>query len=95
MYVVKICKDKQILDVLHYEKFENIFADVANKSIFYDSCISNEILEEIDNCENLKLYSASETDDKVADDFEFRYGNGIYVYAGIVHTEDMSRYEDK
>lgn len=85
MYVVKICKDKQILDVLHYEKFENIFADVADKSIFRDSCISNEILEEVNNC---KLYSASETDDKVADDFEFRYGDGICVYAGLVYTKD-------
>lgn len=95
MYVVKICKDKQILDVLHYEKFENIFADVADKSIFRNSGISNEILEEVNNCENLKLYSASETDDKVADDFEFRYGDGICVYAGLVYTKDTPIYERK
>lgn len=91
MYLVKICKEKQILDILHYQKFENIFADVADKTIFREDFIPEEIMLEINKCEYPKIFCASETENGIADDFEFRYENGIYVYAGTIHLGDKIR----
>ena len=92
MYLVKVCKEKQILDVLHYQRFENIFADVVDKTIFREEFIPEDIMLEIDRCESPKIFYSSETEEGIADDFEFRYGNGIYVYAGTIHLEDRVRY---
>lgn len=91
MYLVKVCKEKQILDVLHYQRFENVFADVSDKTIFRDGIIPDEIMLEIDKCECPKIFCASESSEGVADDFEFRYGNGIYVYVGTIRLEDRVR----
>lgn len=86
MYVIKICKNKEILDVLHYERFENVVADIADLTIFDSSNVSTDILE---SCtEPPRLYSAGESEDGVADDFEFRFKDGVYIYAGRVLTEE-------
>ena len=91
MYLVKICKENQILDVLHYQRFENIFADVADKTIFREDFIPEDIMLKIDECKCPQIFCASETENGVADDFEFRYGDGIYVYAGTIHLGDRVR----
>lgn len=91
MYLVKVCKDRQILDVLHYHRFENVFADVADKTIFREDMIPESIMLEIDKCDYPKIYCASETEEGIADDFEFRYENGIYVYVGRVLFGDRMR----
>lgn len=83
-YLVKICKDGEILDVKHYKKFENIVAEISNKKIF--ESIPDEIARELEFTP--KIYYGSVDERNNADDFEFRYKNGLYVYAGKISCED-------
>lgn len=86
MYVVKIYKEKEILDVKHYKTFENVVADISDLTIFDNTNVPDDILE---SCTNPpRLYYAGESEDGVADDFEFRFKNGVYVYAGRILTEE-------
>ena len=43
MFVVKISKEKQLLDVKHYIVFQNTLADIANGNVFEN--ISDETLK--------------------------------------------------
>ena len=88
MYLVKVCKGTQILDVLHYKKFENVCADIADKTIFEGRSLPESILQEIDKCKSPQIYCASTSAKGVADAFEFRFENEIYVYVGAPLLQD-------
>lgn len=83
MFLVKIMKKQQILDIKHYTKFQNILADIINK----DNNIFNNLSREmIDSLESPKIYCHSDTyiiED--ADDFEFRFSNDITIYVGKIY----------
>ena len=85
MYVVKVCKGKETLKVLHYNHIENVLKAISNNSLFDD--LPEEITS-ITDVQNPKIYYASEDENGMADDFEFRYENRIYVYAGTVSCMD-------
>ena len=85
MYVVKVCKGKEILRVQHYNHMENVLKDISNNSLFDD--LPEEITS-ITDVQNPEIYYASEDENGMADDFEFRYENRIYVYAGTVSCMD-------
>ena len=85
MYLVKVCKGKQILKVQHYNHIENVLKDISNNSLFDD--LPEEITS-ITDVQNPEIYYASEDENKMADDFEFRYEDGIYVYAGRICCVD-------
>lgn len=88
MFVVKIYKEKQILDVKHYSVFQNAVADIGEGNIFEN--ISDELFSSLGNP---KIYCHSRSTDKnVADDFEFRYTNGVTVYIGEINTVDGELY---
>ena len=83
-YVMKISHKKQLLDVRHYVVFQNALADIAEKKIFDN--ISNELFNTLDNP---NIYCASFSDERnAADDFEFRYSNGVQVYIGEIFPVD-------
>lgn len=85
MFVVKIyTKEKQILDVKHYMVFQNALADIGDKSIFEN--ISDELFDTLDN-PKISSHSISE-ENNTADDFEFRYANGVIVYLGEISPID-------
>lgn len=86
MFVVKISKEKQLLDVKHYIVFQNALADIANKNIFEN--IPDELFDTLDNPE-ISNHSFCEKSN-VADDFEFRYSNEIVVYLGEICPVDNS-----
>ena len=85
MYVVKVCKGKEILKVQHYNHIENVLKDISNNSLFDD--LPEEITS-ITDVQNPEIHYASEDENGMADDFEFRYENRIYVYAGTVGCMD-------
>lgn len=87
MFVVKISKEKQLLDVKHYAVFQNALADIGNKEIFEN--ISDELFDTLGNPE-IKNYSISE-ENNTADDFEFKYTNGVVVYLGEIIPKDSTK----
>lgn len=85
MFVAKIyTTDKQILDVKHYLVFQNALADIASEDMFEN--IPNELLETLGS-PDIHCHSVSETTN-AADDFEFRYPNGVIVYLGEIYAVD-------
>ena len=85
MYVVEVRKGKEILKVQHYNHIENVLAAIANNNIFDN--LPEEITD-ITDVHNPEIYYASEDEDGMADDFEFRYEDGIYVYVGRICCVD-------
>ena len=83
MLTVKITKEKQILDVKHYRSFRNVVADIGSLGIFEN--IGDELVETLGNP---RIYAHSVNDQGIADDFEFRYANGILVYVGDIYFDD-------
>ena len=87
MFVVKIYKEKQLLDVIHYNIFQNALADIGDKSVF-----ENIPKNLIDTLGNPEIYCFSRDEEtNTADDFEFRYSNGVIVYLGEIFPIDMVR----
>lgn len=84
MFVVKITKNKQLLDVKHYKVFQNAIADIGSKNIFEN--IEEELVETLGNPE-IRSFSYSEITG-ISDDFEFRYQNGVNVYLGELSFVD-------
>jgi hypothetical protein len=84
MFVVKIIKDGQILDVKHYSVFQNAVADIGNGNIFEN--IPDELFSTLGNPKILCFSESEETG--ISDDFEFRYENGVTVYVGEICTVD-------
>lgn len=84
MYIVKIVKrDKeknQELDIMYFHHIENVLAAIADKTIFRKEHISEKIIMECSK-ENPSIFYGGVSSSK-ADDFEFRYTNGIYIYVG-------------
>ena len=86
MFVAKIyTTDKQILDVKHYLVFQNAIADIASGAMFEN--ISNELSKKLGS-PDIHCHSVSETTN-TADDFEFRYANGVIVYLGEIYPADI------
>ena len=85
MYVVKVGKKKEILKVQHYNHIENVLAAIANNNLFDD--LPKEVTD-ITDAQNPIIYYASEDEYGIADDFEFRYKDGIYVYVGRICCVD-------
>lgn len=84
MYLMKISNGKQLLDVKHYTHFQNAIAAISEEDAFEkvpdDLC---------DTLGNPRIYYGSYSDKTgMADDFEFRYSNGINIYVGEISTED-------
>lgn len=90
MYVVKVSRGNQILDVLHYEKFENVFAAIADGTIFREGIISADVMKLLTKPYKVTLYSGSELDG-IADDFIFRFDNDIQIYVGTIFVKDKAR----
>lgn len=86
MFVVKISKEKQLLDVKHYIVFQNTLADIANGNVFEN--ISDELFDTLDNSK-ITSHSFCEKSN-IADDFEFKYSNGVVVYLGEICPVDNS-----
>lgn len=86
MFVAKIYtrEKKEILDVRHYSVFQNALADIAVKEMFEN--IPDELVETLGN-PDIRCHSVSETTN-IADDFEFRYTNGVIVYLGEICPVD-------
>lgn len=89
MYVVKISSGNQILDVLHYEKFENVFAAIADGTIFREGIIPADVIKLLTKPYKVTLYSGSESDG-IADDFIFRFDNDIQIYVGTAFIKDKA-----
>lgn len=90
MFVVKISKDKQLLGICHYNVFQNALADILNGNVF-ESTIDEAILDGIDSSGAWgipKISSHSVSDAGIADDFEFKYDNGVLVYLGEIFVVD-------
>ena len=87
MYIVKIVKDNQIIQVLHYKHFENAMADVADHILF--DAIPDDIIASMGEWGNPRISCHGyETSTGLADDFEFIYPCGIHVYVGTILFED-------
>ena len=87
MFIAKIYKEKQLLDVKHYISFQNALANIADKYIF-DS-VPDELVNTLGNPE-IHCFSYSEETGE-ADDFEFRYPNGVMVYVGEISPVDTGK----
>lgn len=86
MYVMKIYKrgSDNLMDVKHFEYFENAVASLISKRAFNNLADGDVI-----TLGKPELYFASIDKEKnIADDFEFRYENGIIVYIGQVYPSD-------
>lgn len=86
MYLMKIYRRGKgnLMDVKHFEHFENAVASLISKHAF-----ENLTDEDVITLGKPGLYFASVNKEKnVADDFEFRYENGITVYIGQVCPSD-------
>lgn len=83
MYVAKILKDQQLLDVKHYEHFENAVAEIGDLDMF-----DNLPAELYNTLGNPEIYCGS-INNGIADDFEFRYENGVNVHVGTVMTQEQ------
>ena len=91
MYTVKVYKEKQIIDVMHYRSFQNALADISEKKVFETTP-----KELIDSLGNPGIYYGSwDEENNIADDFEFRYENGVTVYVGETYTVDSLRRKEK
>jgi hypothetical protein len=85
MYLVKIVKNHNVLSILHYQYFENIIAGIADQSIFSE--IDTSLIPK--DYKSPKIYFASTNPEhNTADDFEFRYEDGMYIYAGTISVFD-------
>lgn len=82
MYLAKITKDNQLLDVKHYDYFENAVAELGELDMFDN--LPEELCCTLGKPE-IKYESES---NGIADDFEFHYENGVVVYIGIVMTRE-------
>ena len=87
MYVVKITKEKQILAVRHYEKFQNALAEIIHGTVFED--LEDDIIPREIGRPELSYHSIDE-DTNTADDFEFRYPDGLLVYLGEILVMDRT-----
>ena len=87
MFIVKIYKEKQLLDVKHYIYFQNALANIADKDIFDN--VSDELYSTLGN-PSIHWFSRSEKTG-IADDFEFRYPNGVTVYVGEISPVDTDK----
>lgn len=83
MYILKVTLNQQILAVRHYKVFQNALADVADYK-FAESLPKNTA----ETLGNPEIYCGSKDNNDIADDFEFRYNNGVCVYIGVVFTQD-------
>lgn len=89
MYVLKVTKDGIIVDVRHYEHFENAMGDIAT-----DTVIKNAVGPTV-AYGTPQMFCMSETDDGISDDFEFRYPCGVNIYVGKVLTEEDKKEKTK
>lgn len=87
MFVAKIYHEKTLLHVAHYKKFRNALAAIGNKNIFEE--ISDELLNSLGN-PDIRPYSHDDIKG-IADDFEFRYSNGVRVYVGEIIPSDAAK----
>lgn len=83
MYLMKVYLKKNLVDVKHYNKFENALADIADEN-FTDN-LPDEVYETLGNP---KVYYGSRDLENIADDFEFRFDNNVCIYVGVVSTID-------
>ena len=84
MYTVKVYNKEHLFDVMHYNAFQNALADISNKKVF--ETIPEEFLDSLGN-PNI-CFSSWDEKNNVADDFEFRFENGVIVYIGKTYTKD-------
>ena len=89
MYVVKVYKKEKDYDKLFgikfYNNFENAVADTCTVDGVLFDLLPHELIETLGRP---NIYCCSDGVDGVADDFEFRYDNGITIYIGKIMTED-------
>lgn len=85
MYVLKISMKQTLLEVRHYNYFQNALADIIDKGNIFDK-IPDEIIRNLED--NPVMYCVSVDENKIADDFEFRYKNGLTIYVGQVLVEE-------
>ena len=87
MFIVKLYHKETLLHVELYKKFRNALAAIGNKNIFEN--LSDELLSSL---ENPAIHACSYNETKgIADDFEFRYSNGVRVYVGQVIPFDAAK----
>lgn len=87
MYVMKISFNNQLLSVQHYKHFQNAIADISEENFF--TYISIDKAKEVkENLGNPKIFYAGSDSKGIADDFEFRYPNGLNIYIGTILPED-------
>ena len=83
-YILKLYRKENLTDLCrkYFRRFENAMACIADADIF------EHLPEELRaNLGNPQIYYASRDND-VADDFEFRYQNGVVIYVGQVLFEE-------
>ena len=84
---MKISFNNQLLSVQHYKHFQNAIADISEENFFnYISIDEAEAVKE--NLGNPKILYAGINSNGIADDFEFRYPNGLNIYIGTILPED-------
>lgn len=78
----KLTDENKVFRRKYFRRFENAVACIADADIF------ERLPEELRaNLGNPQIYYASRDND-VADDFEFRYQNGVVIYVGQVLFEE-------
>ena len=81
----KLTEQNKVFCCRYFRKFENAVACIAVPDIF--ECLPEELQATLGNP---KIYCASRGNG-IADDFRFRYQNGIVVYIGqILFEEDKA-----
>lgn len=87
MYLMKISFENQLLAVQHYKSFQNAVADISDETFF--NFLSEENEQKVrENLGNPKIFYAGANSNGIADDFEFRYSNGVNIYVGTILPMD-------
>ena len=87
MYILKLSYNNQILAIRHYNSFQNALADVADLDII-NEIVSSDIRNSLGECGNPKISFHTINKSDIADDFEFKYDNGLLAYIGEVLVKD-------
>ena len=83
MYIVKVYYNAKLNNVKVYEKYEHIISDlINNESELYED------IPEMTGANMPKIYSGCVDHLGFKTDFEFRFSNGVTVYAGEIMTEE-------
>ena len=90
MYVAKVYtrddNGKQVYhDIRHYKHFESAVSEISDKGLFDN--LSDDLYDTLGKC--TIFFGGISNDTNMADDFEFRFENGVVVYVGTIIVEDL------